>query len=394
MRLRPLSVTLSLKLFLLLVLVPAVFGLLAGYWPRYPTLPALPAPWSVERIGTQALLADAAVERGYANINGPTVIEVPDWVQNPLGRYYLYFAHHKGRHIRLAYSDSPVGPWTVHEGGVLPLEQSGFTTSLDAVSDGHGGLTALVRTFELPVIRDYLILALRAKVSDPAERKARGISAAANRAPHVASPEVVIDHDARRMLLFYHGLDSRGGQSSRVAATVDGLNFRPLDLAIFSTYLRHFRHRDTHYLLGMPGVLYRSASLRGPYEPRGTILFEPDMRHAGLWLEADTLYVFWSRVGDAPERILLSQIELSDPDWDRWRATEPIDLLRPELDWEGAALPVQASLRGELDVAAHELRDPYVFRDSDGSLYLYYVGGGEKAIGVARLRPLTPARQQ
>ena len=31
--------------------------------------------------------------------------------------------------------------------------------------------------------------------------------------------------------------------------------------------------------------------------------------------------------------------------------------------------------------------DVYLFRDQDGSLYLYYVGGGEKAIGVARLRP-------
>ena len=30
------------------------------------------------------------------NINGPSLIRVPDWVANPLGRYYLYFAHHNG----------------------------------------------------------------------------------------------------------------------------------------------------------------------------------------------------------------------------------------------------------------------------------------------------------
>jgi hypothetical protein len=66
-------------------------------------------------------------------------------------------------------------------------------------------------------------------------------------------------------------------------------------------------------------------------------------------------------------------------------ATAPVDLLRPELYWEGSALPVMPSLRGELHNAAQELRDPYVFRDIDGQLYLYYVGGGEKAIGVARL---------
>src|SRR5262245_58724136 len=39
------------------------------------------------------------------NINNPTVIRVPSWIQRPLGRYYMYFAHHMGTHIRLAYSD-------------------------------------------------------------------------------------------------------------------------------------------------------------------------------------------------------------------------------------------------------------------------------------------------
>ena len=40
------------------------------------------------------------------NINGPSLIEVPDWVRNPLGKFYLYFAHHNGAHIRLAYSNT------------------------------------------------------------------------------------------------------------------------------------------------------------------------------------------------------------------------------------------------------------------------------------------------
>ncbi len=37
------------------------------------------------------------------NINGPSLIRVPDWVDKPLGRYYLYFAHHQGTSIRMAY---------------------------------------------------------------------------------------------------------------------------------------------------------------------------------------------------------------------------------------------------------------------------------------------------
>ena len=42
-----------------------------------------------------------------ANIQGPSLIRTPDWLPNRLGRYYLYFADHKGSYIRLAYADQP-----------------------------------------------------------------------------------------------------------------------------------------------------------------------------------------------------------------------------------------------------------------------------------------------
>src|SRR3954466_8797447 len=60
------------------------------------------------------------------NINGPSLIKVPDWIERPLGRYYLYFAHHDGRYIRLAFADALEGPWRTHEDGVLPLADSFF----------------------------------------------------------------------------------------------------------------------------------------------------------------------------------------------------------------------------------------------------------------------------
>ena len=53
------------------------------------------------------------------NVNGPSVIRVPLWLPHPLGRYYMYFAHHKGAYIRLAYANSLTGPWKVYEPGVL-----------------------------------------------------------------------------------------------------------------------------------------------------------------------------------------------------------------------------------------------------------------------------------
>ena len=60
------------------------------------------------------------------NINGPSVIRVPDWIPSKLGRYYIYFAHHRGMHIRLAYADSLHGPWKVHEPGVLNVSETAF----------------------------------------------------------------------------------------------------------------------------------------------------------------------------------------------------------------------------------------------------------------------------
>ncbi|MBT8141717.1 MAG: hypothetical protein HKN88_04020 [Gammaproteobacteria bacterium] len=54
-------------------------------------------------------------------------------------------------------------------------------------------------------------------------------------------------------------------------------------------------------------------------------------------------------------------------------------------------ISIKSSLRGEecesgeSGEAVHELRDPYVFEDSVGELYLFYSSSGEQAIGIALL---------
>jgi hypothetical protein len=60
------------------------------------------------------------------NVNGPTVIRVPDWIDRPLGRYYMYFANHMGTFIRLAYADALTGPWKIYEPGVLQARDTAF----------------------------------------------------------------------------------------------------------------------------------------------------------------------------------------------------------------------------------------------------------------------------
>lgn len=65
-----------------------------------------------------------------SNINGPSLLRAPDWVEDPLGRYYLYFADHKGSYIRLAHADEVTGPYTVFEPGSLDLRSSQFPTEV------------------------------------------------------------------------------------------------------------------------------------------------------------------------------------------------------------------------------------------------------------------------
>ena len=60
---------------------------------------------TVERLGQGPIITPHMDGRMGDNINGPSLVQVPDWVPNPLGRYYLYFGHHDGRYIRLAFAD-------------------------------------------------------------------------------------------------------------------------------------------------------------------------------------------------------------------------------------------------------------------------------------------------
>ena len=95
------------------------------------------------------------------------------------------------------------------------------------------------------------------------------------------------------------------------------------------------------------------------------------------------MLVFYSQVGDVPERILLSEIDLTQA-WTDWRPSAPRVLLEPERDYEGANLALLPSVRGVALEAVRELRDPGVFEAED-ELYLLYSVAGEKGIALARV---------
>jgi hypothetical protein len=102
-----------------------------------------------------------------------------------------------------------------------------------------------------------------------------------------------------------------------------------------------------------------------------------------LLIRDNLLHVFFSNRGDAPERIMLSTIELTE-DWREWRASEPIEVIRPELNYEGSDLPVEASRGGYIDERVHQLRDPAIFQEGDKT-YLLYSVAGESGIAIAEI---------
>ena len=82
---------------------------------------------TVKRLGHGPLITVNSSATLAGNVNGPVLIRVPDWIKKPLGNYYLYFANHKGKFIRLAYADAITGPWKIYEPGVLRVEETAFT---------------------------------------------------------------------------------------------------------------------------------------------------------------------------------------------------------------------------------------------------------------------------
>jgi hypothetical protein len=300
------------------------------------------------------------------NIQGPSLIRVPDWLPDPLGRYYLYFADHKGGYIRLAYADDLLGPWTVYRPGTLHLATSGFLTEPPVAT-----IEQLDRLAEI-----YVSMFGRSSTTD-------GMLADAT-TPHIASPDVHVDDADRRIRMYFHGLDALGWQVTRVAVSADGVDFRALPEVLGRPYLRAFAHEDMTYALTMPGVISRSADGLTGFE-EGPTLFEPAMRHAAVQVRGDRLHVLWTRVGDAPESILWSTIELT-PDWHDWTESEPQVVLRPEHSWEGADAPNEPSRRSVAPGVVNQLRDPALFVDPDsGRTVMLYAVAGERGIAIARV---------
>jgi hypothetical protein len=286
----------------------------------------------------------------------PTVLDIAACaavLPAPLDRFYMYYAPHHSHGIGLATAPHPEGPWTPYAANpVLRLEQ-------------------------VPGLRD-----------------------------HISSPEVVYrpDHLEAPFWMYFHGaaLPRGGGQQTCLAMSADGLYWSPYAPepiltataeqtrdANTAAYVRIFRRGEWWYGLYKAEKVHCLARSRDgiswEHWPRNPVIApeaawsEYDrIRHTGLLLEGDTLYIFYStltRPDLTREEIRLATLSLASEDWLAWGPLRRHGtVLAPEFDWE-----------------ANDLRDPFLLRYGD-ALYLYYSGGHEQGIGLAIGPGDAPAR--
>jgi hypothetical protein len=244
----------------------------------------------------------------------------------------------------LAYADTVAGPWKIYEPGTLRLEQ------VEAVNNAA---------------------------------KANG--------RHVASPDIQIDDEHKQLRMYFHFLLPKLGHKSSVAISGDGLKFDPRPGVIGGPYLRVFHHADAYYAVEDGGIISRSPDGLQPFKPvskavttaTGGDPASAHFRHAGLQLDGDALSIFYSRVGDAPERILMTKLTPGE-DPTKWQPSPPTTVLEVERDYEGLSAPVAPSTPVH-QTHVHQLRDPFIFRDGERT-YLLYAVAGETGIAVAEMK--------
>jgi len=336
-----------------------------------------------EPLIAKTLFDELGVGEDGENINGPSLIRIPDWIPledrvDSSAVYYLYFAHHQGDYLRLAWSDNLLGPYHLYKTG------TGFEI-------GNRGVLDLG--------------------SDDKIKLDNGITVH----KHIASPDVHVDDSNQQIIMYFHGPTIEpGGQRTFVALSPDGLSFQDsiLPVVLGGSCFMVFEYKDTLYSVDNRADIYKGGPADDPWRvpPDHDYMdmlwtqnpvdpFQVDLdqdpalvgkdiqiRHVGVHVEEDTLWVFYSRIGDSPERIMLSYIRLDDREFDDWDPSyPPLEILSPEYQWEGSHLSIKPSDGGSSKEHVHQLRDPDVFEDIDGSLYMLYTGAGENGIGIASL---------
>jgi len=225
---------------------------------------------------------------------------------------------------------------------------------------------------------------------------------------HVASPDVHVDGEGRRFVVFVH-MPVLGASRSQLTfglESEDGLRFRPATgglVGLGPSYFRVFMHEGRRYALTSGGWLHRAPAggwgLEGPWQAGPRVLEVPKdaprfpdgsfregvvARHLAVEVREGRVRLYFSRIADAPEAILAADMPLQG-DWRTWRAGPAREVHRARAAWEGADHPVRPSAGGIAAGGVNEVRDPYLFVDEDGRRVLVYCVQGERAIAARTL---------
>lgn len=328
---------------------------------------SIEAQISITRLNDKQPIIYKSMPATEGNINGPSMLRIPDWIPlssrpDSSAEYYLYFASHWGVHIKMAWSKDIEGPYTIYNPGLGVFHLDNY------ISPGK------------------LVLH-----------------------QHIASPDVHVDHVNQQFIMYFHvgdaiwNGDTLDKQKTVVATSADGLDFNEglKNVIVCPFYARVFEHDNNLYALHKEGFS-RAHDLSNPWEHNEDFsksnpylwkrvsdpfsAVQNEVRHTAILKSDSYLHLMYSRYPASPEHLEYSRVKLN-PIETFWRATQPIDVLYPEFEWEGVNYPIEASESG-WKTKVHELRDPYLFQDKDGQIYLLYCGAGENAIGLARVDEL------
>ena len=153
--------------------------------------------------------------------------------------------------------------------------------------------------------------------------------------------------------------------------------------------MKVFFWKGYFYGLAKFGILYRSIDGVTPFEKRSDVLFRSHIRHTGVLLCDSILFIFVSRIGDSPESILVSWIDLGLMDeqqipWEKWQAS-PLRSLSSPRENQGVKLKPSPSKSGPAFHPTNQLRDPAVFVESCEEIYMIYSIYGEFGLVIDRL---------
>src|SRR5262249_45902225 len=147
-----------------------------------------------------------------------------------------------------------------------------------------------------------------------------------------------------------------------------------------TSYLRVFDQQGALYGMARLGLLLRANDSLETFEtgpnPFQGGPYAGKVRHVALLRRGDTILVFFTAIGDAPERVFVAPMNLSG-DWTTWKISTPTEILRPEASYECPNLPNAPSEAGDIKGPAQQLRDPGVFEE-EGHAYLFYSYCGEQ----------------